>query len=286
MPDFFSYFTPKKLAAPEYVEDHVGESDLEERNVVNKQDLIIDEGDVDGILNENFNHCCDLGHAIDLSSVESLSTALLKLETEKESLENEIQQQYDRMNITELADILTRIRSVTHIQTDIEDEESKEEIEQMMELLKSTASFVERRLRKIKIKTSSTQPENLQDTLPLSSLEEHNICVTTVAVSQDGDARLSVEEEDDKEFISSTDEGNQSEIDKTEEDNGHKEDITDETSNEIIDDDGGSGAVDDCDGNLEDESDPNEDDHLQDLKSKFGSKRTRWSIRKVFKKNF
>ena len=281
MPDFFSYFTPKKLASPRCVEDSAGENYLLEQDVgdnteVTKPDLIIDEGDVDGILNENFNHCCDLGHAIDLSSVESLSTALLKLESEKESLENEIMQQYHRMNMTELSDILSRITSVTQIETDIEEKESQEEIEEMMELLKSTAAFVESRLRKIQIKTSSLQSENLQDTLPLSSSEEHNVCV---AVSEDGEAGLRMEAESDNDFISNSNEGNQPEIVETEVDQEQEqdEDDTDKPRNEIIDDDEGSEAGNDCESSTND---------LQDLKSKFGSKRTRWSIRKVFKKTF
>ena len=93
MPDFFSYFTPKKLESSNSVEDSTRENDVCDQAFVAKPALIIDEGDVDGIFNENFNQCCDIGHAIDLSSVESLSTALLKLESEKESLENEMKQQ-------------------------------------------------------------------------------------------------------------------------------------------------------------------------------------------------
>ena len=58
------------------------------------------EGDVGGILNDNFENCC--GHAIDLSSVESLSVALLKLESEKSSLERELSCQYESMSFTEL----------------------------------------------------------------------------------------------------------------------------------------------------------------------------------------
>ena len=277
MPDFFSYFTPKKLASS--VEDSAGPDDLLEQDVVTKPDLIIDEGDVDGILNEDFNHCCDLDHAIDLSSVESLSTALLKLESEKESLESEIQQQYDKMKMTELGDILTRIRSVNHIDTDIEDEESREEIEEMMELLKSTASFVERRLRKIKMRSSS-----LQDTLPLSSAEELNICV---AVSEEAEVGVRLAGETGQYFISNTDEGNPAEIVETEVNKEHDEDNTDEPSEEILDEDEGCEAVNDCERNDDVENIPNDDDdNLQDLKTKFGSKRTRWSIRKVFKKNF
>merc|ERR1719219_525770 len=102
------------------------------------------------------------------------------------------QQQYHRINMTELSDILSRITSVTQIETDIEDKESQQEIEEMVELLKTTAAFVENRLRKIQIKTSSLQSENLQDTLPLSSSEEHNICVA-VSVSEDGEAGLRME---------------------------------------------------------------------------------------------
>ena len=276
MPDFFSYFTPKKLESSNSVEDSTRKNDVCDQAFVAKPALIIDEGDVDGILNENFNQCCDIGHAIDLSSVESLSTALLKLESEKESLENEMkQQQYHKMNVAELSDIVTRIISVTQIETDIEDRESQQEIEEMMELLKSTASFVERRLRKIKIKTSSLQPENLQDTLPLNSYEEHNICV---ALSEDGEAEVKVEGVNDNDF-----EGNHhQEIVETEVDQEDDNINTDKQPNEIIDDDERS----DWDRNLDVESSQNEGDNLEDLKSKFGSKRTRWSIRKVFKKNF
>ena len=284
MPDFFSYFTPKKLASLGSVEYSARENVVENTGIT-RPDLIIDEGDVDGILNDNFNDCCDLGHAIDLSSVESLSTALLKLESEKECLENEIMQQYHRINMTELSDIVTRVISVTQIETDFEDKESQEEVEEMLGLLKSTASFVERRLRKIRMKMSSLQSEKLQDTLPLSSSEEHNICV---AGSQDDEAELEVEGENDEDFISNSNEGNQLEIAETEVDQEHDDDNTetDKQPNEIIDDDEGSEAGNDCDRNLDVESIPNDDDNLQDLKSKFGSKRTRWSIRKVFKKNF
>ena len=156
-----------------------------------------------------------------------------------------------------------------------------------MGLLKSTASFVERRLRKIQIKRNSLQSENIQDTLPLSSSEEHNICV---AGSQDGEVEVEVEGENDEDFISNSNEneGNQLEIVETEVDQEHDDDNTetDKQPNEIIDDDEGSKAGNDCDRNLDVESIPNDEENLQDFKSKFGSKRTRWSIRKVFKKNF
>ena len=104
-----------------------------------------------------------------------------------------------------------------------------------------------------------------------------------VAASEDGEGvRVEVEGQSDNDFISNSDEGNQPEIVETEVD----QENTDKASNEIFDDDEGSEAVNDCDRNLDVESGQNEDDNLQDLKSKFGSKRTRWSIRKVFKKNF
>merc|ERR1719219_1977847 len=179
------------------------------------------------------------------------------------------QQQYHRINMTELSDILSRITSVTQIETDIEDKESQQEIEEMVELLKSTAAFVENRLRKIQIKTSSLQSENLQDTLPLSSSEEHNICV---AVSEDGEAGLRMEAESDNDFISNSNKGNHPEIVENEVEPQQDDDNTDtdKPQNEIIDDDEGSEA------GIDGESSTND---LQDLKSKFGCKRTRWSIR-------
>ena len=92
MPDIFSYFSPRKLLSPLPMSppgvspgkrdalDTAADDDRDDDH----QDKVVDEADVAGILNENYaDNCC--GHAIDLSSVESLSVALLKLESEKVS---------------------------------------------------------------------------------------------------------------------------------------------------------------------------------------------------------
>ena len=91
MPDIFSYFSPRKLLSPLPMSPpgvSPGKRDALDTAADDRdddhQDKVVDEADVAGILNENYaDNCC--GHAIDLSSVESLSVALLKLESEKVS---------------------------------------------------------------------------------------------------------------------------------------------------------------------------------------------------------
>ena len=114
----------------------------EAKAIDHKQDDVIEEAEIAGnsIMNENF----DNGYAMDVSSVESLSVALLKLESEKQSLESEISAQYDTISFSELEKIVTRLITVSQIDT-VGDETEDEEINENFELLKSTALFVEKR---------------------------------------------------------------------------------------------------------------------------------------------
>ena len=157
MPDILSYFSPRKLLSTpereelvdvvdgvksELLENKSKREDEADEALDHKQDNVIEEAEIAGncIMNENF----DNGYAMDVSSVESLSVALLKLESEKQSLESEISAQYDTISFSELEKIVTRLITVSKIDT-VGDETEDEEINENFELLKSTALFVEKR---------------------------------------------------------------------------------------------------------------------------------------------
>ena len=288
MPDFFSYFSPKKLetSSGDVKNGEIFEEEDNANVTPPKPNLILDEGDVDGILNANYSNCC--GHGVDLSSVESLSMALLKLESEKESLESEIHDHYDRMNVTQLREVVTRIISVTQIENEeTADEENSEEINELFELLKSTASFVDRRLKKLRlgdVGDLSSDAERFKETLPLSASEEHQVCVTYSEEDRASwlDLKSSANEAnfiDEK--VPAADDGipivdlKLNGVDDTEE----------PTSNEAVNEKQSDDAN-DSDKVSEVEEESKQDESIQDIKAKFGPGRTRWSIRKVFKKNF
>ena len=264
MPDFFSYFSPKKIESSQATNVEILEDDVASETFA-KPNLIIDEGDVDGILNENFDNCC--GRAVDLSSVESLSLALLKLESEKECLESEIQEQYDKISVEQFSNLVNRILTVTQVET----QEDTEEINDMFDLLKSTASFVERRLRKLKVRevpSEGSSAEISQDTETLGSSEEHQVCVT-YSEEEQALADSTVEQSCAPESV---------QIDDGLDDNeGH--------SNSVVNSNESSEVVNESN-NVSDVEDDSKQENIQDIKARFGSNRTRWSIRKVFKKNF
>ena len=204
MPDIFSYFSPRKLLSPLPMSPPgVSPGKRDALNTAaddrddDHQDKVVDEADVAGILNENYaDNCC--GHAIDLSSVESLSVALLKLESEKVSynsyvcvlfqivvyfimisslqvtLETEISHTYDRITLADLENIVNRIISVSKVEFAGGESSDEEEVGETFDLLKSTALFVEKRLRRVREKSQRKAFERKIELLADSDVQEHD----------------------------------------------------------------------------------------------------------------
>ena len=182
MPDIFSYFSPKKLLpspplmvltrevlidTPEPPEEYKSLQEEEEiQKSEQRQNISEDEGDVAGILNENYeeDYC---------STVENLSVALFKLETEKVSLDTEIRNKYNKMSLGEMEEIVEKIVSASGVDFN-GDQEECEEVSEIFELLQSTAKFAKKRLRKIE---EAFEKKQMEEFSYLKSNGEQ-VCVT------------------------------------------------------------------------------------------------------------
>ena len=115
---------------------------------------------------------------------------------------------------------------------------------------------------------SLSSAEISQDTETLGSSEEHQVCVT-YSEEEQALADSTVEQSCPPESV---------QIDDGLDDNeGH--------SNSVINSNESSEVVNESN-NVSDVEDDSKQENIQDIKARFGSNRTRWSIRKVFKKNF
>ena len=186
MPDIFSYFSPKKLLpspprmvltkevlidTPEPSEEFRSfedEEEIQQKEQSQRQNISEDEGDVAGILNENYEDgdCC--------SSVENLSVALLKLESEKVSLDAEIRNKYNKINLGEMEEVVEKIVSASGVDFTGDQEES-EEVREIFELLKATAKFTKKRLRKIQ---ENSEKKKMRDFDFLDKNREQQVCRT------------------------------------------------------------------------------------------------------------
>ena len=185
MPDIFSYFSPKKLLpspprmvltkevlidTPEPSEEFRSFEDEEEtqqKEQSQRQNISEDEGDVAGILNENYeDECCS-------SSVENLSVALLKLESEKVSLDAEIRNKYNKISLGDMEEMVEKIVSASGVDF-LGDQEESEEVREIFEMLKATAKFTKKRLRKIQ---ENSEKKKLKDFDFLDKNREQ-VCVT------------------------------------------------------------------------------------------------------------
>jgi len=182
MPDIFSYFSPKKLLpspprmvltrevfidTPEPPEEYKTFQEEEEiQKSEQRQNISEDEGDVAGILNENYeeDYC---------STVENLSVALLKLESEKVSLDAEIRNKYNKLSIGEMEEVVEKIVSASGVDFS-GDQEEGEEISEIFELLQSTAKFAKKRLRKIQ---ETSEKKKMED-LDFLERDGEQVCVT------------------------------------------------------------------------------------------------------------
>merc|ERR1712029_1129191 len=227
-------------------------------------------------MNENF----DNGYAMDVSSVESLSVALLKLESEKQSLESEISAQYDTISFGELEKIVTRLITVSKIDI-VGDEIEDEEINENFELLKSTALFVEKRLRKVREKM---QKKKLNENANQNFLCEANKNLSTTYKDKEED-NVSINEDVEIEtFENVTELITDSLSHDSVENSSTKTTLSDKTLDEAKD------TCEDIESSTESEkmSSNGDGDDLfngnNDNRSKqtFGNQKHRWSIRKVF----
>ena len=171
MPDIFSYFSPKKLLPspprmvltkevfidtpepPEEFQRLEDEEEIQKSEHSHRQNISEDEGDVAGILNENYeDDCC-------ISSVENLSVALFKLESEKVTLDAEIRNKYNKMSLVDMEEVVEKIVSASGVDF-IGDQEDVEEVSEIFELLKASAKFTKKRLRKLQ---ENSEKKKLRD---------------------------------------------------------------------------------------------------------------------------
>ena len=297
MPDILSYFSPRKLLSTPEREELVDvvdgvESDLledktkredeadEAKAIDHKQDDVIEEAEIAGnsIMNENF----DNGYAMDVSSVESLSVALLKLESEKQSLESEISAQYDTISFSELEKIVTRLITVSKIDT-VGDETEDEEINENFELLKSTALFVEKRLRKVREKM---QKKKLNENANQNFLCEANKNLSTTYKDKEED-NVSINEDVEIETFENvteliTDSLSHDSVENSSAKTNLSAKILDEAKDTFEDIESSTESEKmSSNGDGDDLSNGNNDNRS---KQTFGNQKHRWSIRKVFKK--
>ena len=299
MPDILSYFSPRKLlSTPErerlvdectkFIPKSVSDAFEKKEDVAEhgtnkvesqKEDDIVEDAEIAGncIMNENYDNYTR--YALDTSSVESLSVALLKLESEKQSLESEISAQYDRISFSELEKIVTRLITVSKVDS-VGDETEDEEVNENFELLKSSALFVEKRLRRVREKM---QKKKSVEKVNLHFLVEdnQNYCV----IDEDEEDKVSFNEDVEIETVEDIPD---SVSHHSEDDRSGKSDVT----NKILDEAEATAACKDTKSLSEsdkissDGDDLSSGDNAIDNKSRptFGIQKHRWSIRKVFKK--
>jgi len=154
----FSFFSPQLMRK------------ISNTKVVNANyDLMIDETDdvtiddkTTGIVNENFEHHSEE----DVCTIDSISEELTKLEIKKKSLEEEIEILYrNEMGLDDLLDLVTKISSCKVVVPSSIIDEDISEVQECFEMLKSTSTFVEKRLKKMKLKPkpNSDTPVKLSD---------------------------------------------------------------------------------------------------------------------------
>merc|ERR1712126_237027 len=248
-----------------------------------KEDDIVEDAEIAGncIMNENYDNYTR--YALDTSSVESLSVALLKLESEKQSLESEISAQYDRISFSELEKIVTRLITVSKVDS-VGDETEDEEVNENFELLKSSALFVEKRLRRVREKIQKKKSVEKVNWNFLVD-ENQNYCV----IDEDEEDKVSINEDVEIETVEDIPNSNADSIShQSEDDRSGKSDVT----NKILDEAEATTACKDTKSFIESDKLSNDGDDLSsgdnaiDNKSRptFGIQNHRWSIRKVFKK--
>merc|ERR1712086_856470 len=271
MADIFSFFSPqlgKKKSLkmkPVVIEDEVQK---EEDEICGYNDKVT------GIVNDNYDSFGE-----DDISVESLTVALFNLEEKKKSLEEEINNLYkSEIGYDDMLDLVTKILSISRvaIPSTIEDDDVAD-IDDCFDMLKTTATFVEKRLRKIKIKPKPEIRKDLEIELNNEVVENEDV---TEGEELD-DYNSCIEYKDDVELDSTS--GNMNfEYNTLPNDDSKSESVeTDklsDSSSVVAEDSLGTKRV-----SYEDFV-TSKDVLVEREKDRFGSKKTRWSLRRVFKK--
>ena len=138
---------------PEEFQRLEDEEEIQKSEQSQRQNISEDEGDVAGILNENYeDDCCS-------SSVENLSVALFKLESEKVTLDAEIRNKYNKISLGDMEELVEKIVSASGVDF-VGDQEEIEEVSEIFELLKASAKFTKKRLRKLQ---ENSEKKKLRD---------------------------------------------------------------------------------------------------------------------------
>jgi len=246
-----------------------------------EEDTCVLDDSLTGIVNLNYESFGeDDGHDLSSSvSVESLTVALQNLEEKKKSLEEEINNLYkDEICYDDMLDIVAKILATSRvvIPSSIE-EDNIADIDDSFEMLKSTASFIDKRLRKIRTKP---KPDL---SIKVDEEKEKVVDDETSSIKEDVEEScvfrscIEYKEEDELHFKDS------------DESIEYKKDFSDEPVEISVNNSSGEETLtkrvsyEDFVNNI----DAKEETGIKDAlagKDKFGPQKTRWSLRRVFKK--
>jgi len=279
MAELLSYFTPKM-----YRKNYLKMKAVVAEEEFVKQKTCVFDDRITGIVNINYECLNDE----DDISVDSLTVALQNLEEKKKSLEEEINNLYkDEIGYDDLLEIVSKILATSRvaIPSTIEDEDVAD-IDDCFEMLKSTAAFVDKRLKRIKTKPKPDQRpvrevvENIEETRSTVAEEvlsefEYKSCLEA---PKDGDEMNSVchvlkdAKNDFKDVIpdESIELENELNPEKDSNTSSGEETLTKRVSYE------------DFVNNI-DAKDAASKDNLVEREN-FGPQRTRWSFKKIFQK--
>jgi len=279
MAELLSYFTPKM-----YRKNYLKMKAVVAEDEFVKEKACVFEDRITGIVNRNYESLIDE----DDISVDSLTVALHNLEEKKKSLEEEINNLYkDEIGYDDLLEIVTRILTTSRvaIPSTIEDEDVAD-IDDCFEMLKSTAAFVDKRLKRVKTKPKpDPRPvrevlENIEESRPTFAEEvfnefEYKSCLES---SKEGDESNSVSQvlENDKNDLKDVIPDNNTDVEN--EFNPEKDSNTssgEETLTKRV-------SYEDFVNNI-DAKDAASKDNLVEREN-FGPQRTRWSFKKIFQK--
>jgi len=259
MAELLSYFTPKM-----YRKNYLKMKAVVAEEEFVKQKTCVFDDRITGIVNINYECLNDE----DDISVDSLTVALQNLEEKKKSLEEEINNLYkDEIGYDDLLEIVSKILATSRvaIPSTIEDEDVAD-IDDCFEMLKSTAAFVDKRLKRIKTKPKPDQRpvrevvENLEETRSTVAEEvlsefEYKSCLEAPK-DVIPDESIEVDNELNPEKDSNTSSG--------------EETLTKRVSYE------------DFVNNIDAKDTASKDNLVE--RENFGPQRTRWSFKKIFQK--
>jgi len=283
MSEIFSFFSPKlsKKVKTLKMKSVVAEHEV----LKEEEDTCVFDERLTGIVNLNYESFGeDDGHDLSSSvSVESLTIALQNLEEKKKSLEEEINNLYkDEIGYDDMLEIVAKILATSRvaIPSSIE-EDNIADIDDCFEMLKSTASFVDKRLRKIRTKPKpdvSIKVDEGKDKVVDDVTVNTSSIIENVEESCVYRSCIEYKEEEDELNIKNS-------VESIE----YKKDFSDDPVEISVSNSSGEETLtkrvsyEDFVNNI----DAKEETGIKDAlagKDKFGPQKTRWSLRRVFKK--